>query len=110
MPAVSNDLINQPGPGHYPQQTIIGGPDSLKFTIGAKLSDPSDNNYPGPGYYSSPDLVGKDAPHYTMGAKSPDGHRDDFPAPGQYDPSVALVHQRTPYGFMNPYHEEQGIK
>lgn len=57
MPQVSNDLINQPGPGYYPNPTLIGGPDSLKYTIGQKPNDPSDNNYPGPAHYHPDDRL-----------------------------------------------------
>jgi hypothetical protein len=50
------DVRNQPGPGHYDDKRgLIGGPDSLKYSMGDKRRDNLDNHFPGPGSYEPRD-------------------------------------------------------
>lgn len=44
---------DQPGPGeYYNDKSLIGGPESLKYTIGAKRDGKTGNGFPGPADYS----------------------------------------------------------
>lgn len=91
LPQVSSDQLINPGPGYYPNPTLIGGPDSLKYTIGQKPNDPSDNNYPGPAHYHPDDRLTHDkAPEPTFSQLD---RQSQIPSeekyklgPGYYDP------------------------
>ena len=80
-----------PGPGQYTQGNLIGGPDSLKFTVGIKPYSRNGNRNPGPGTYAPNDqltVVRSPSPQMSRSKKGLSVSRDaaENPGPGAYEP------------------------
>ena len=52
----NSKIDDYPGPGfYYNDKSLIGGPDSIKYTMREKKEGNPDNHYPGPADYSAND-------------------------------------------------------
>jgi hypothetical protein len=71
MNVVSKDAQTLPGPDAYEKETLIGGSQSIHYSIAAKNDHSFDNRVPGPGQYDPRDhLTVKTSPVRVNFSKS----------------------------------------
>jgi Sperm-tail PG-rich repeat len=111
---------NFPGPGlYYNDKSLIGGPESLKYTIGEKREGRFDNGIPGPGDYLADDHLTHQRATAAFIASSQKGSplpRDVIsqPGPGTYygEPAQDKRFKNLSYQFpqgvrMSPMGKDQ---
>jgi hypothetical protein len=52
---IEKDRLLSPGPGHYSTRDLLGGPNTIKYSIGLKHNNLSGTRNPGPGDYNPND-------------------------------------------------------
>jgi|LauGreDrversion4_2_1035121.scaffolds.fasta_scaffold196413_1 hypothetical protein len=89
----TGDLLSYPGPGSYQDKTLIGGPDSAKYSMAGRIPDPRSYLVPGPGYYEPIDgLSHQRSPNHSFSKLERSdnvtlGERNNV-GPGTYDPAI----------------------